>query len=321
VARCTALAAALSHYGPVVVVVEHGGEAWNARLQDAGIAVMPETDLVERNFAGVVLDDYGLRLRDVARWRERTKGPVVQIEDRGAPLSGIDLVINATPGLDGRTIGDVPALLGPQFAMLAAPYAGRPRPRIGAQVDCVVVGVGWNDANGVTEQVLAALARVLEPATRVEVMLGATSPNIGRVADVVNRQPRWRLHRDAAEPWHLLDEADMAISGAGQSLLERLAFGIPTLAIAVADNQAPALLGAAKVGAVDSLGGLEDLSEGRIASAFTALAGDAERRSVMSAAAQRLVDGHGAARVACRVAEMANSSAHLRSEGSCREGT
>ena len=299
VARCSALGAALALHGPVVAIVEKGGEFWHRRFAESGIAVVPECDLGGGPFAGIVLDDYDFRPSDIARWRTCTIGPIVQIDDHGTPLLGIDLAVNATPGLNGFSLGKVPALLGASFAMLAAPYAGRLGPRIRRHIDRVVVAIGWNDANGITERVLAALGQVLQPPARVDVVLGAMSPNIARVAAMVNAAPNWRLHRDVAQPWLLLDGADMAVSGAGQSLLERLAFGIPTLAIATADNQMAVLAGVAGYGAAHSLGTLkDDLSEDRIASAFSALARDADRRSKMSVAAQRLVDGHGASRVA-----------------------
>lgn len=298
VSRCAAVGAALRPYGPVVAILEKGGESWSQRFKDAGLDVVQESDLGSRIFSGVVLDDYGLGPADVPRWRKQTVGPIVQIEDHGTPLSEIDLAINATPGLSGSKLGDVPALLGSAFAMLAAPYADCRRPQIKTKIDRVVVGIGWVDIHGITERVLAALDRLPQLKVRVDVVLSAKSPNITRVAAMVNAQQNWRLHRDAAELWLLLDGADVAVSGAGQSLLERLAFGIPTLAIAAAGNQKPALLGVVASGAACSLGDLNELSEDRIASAFIMLAEDEDRRLKMSLAAQRLVDGQGASRVA-----------------------
>jgi UDP-2,4-diacetamido-2,4,6-trideoxy-beta-L-altropyranose hydrolase len=304
VARCAALGAALAAYGPVAAIVEKGGDAWARRFRDAGFDVVPEAEFRIRRWAGVVLDDYGFQGHDIASWRQTVAGPIVQVVDDNVPLPGIDLAVNATPGLSGSRLGEVPALLGATFAMLASPYAGRPEPKIGAVVERVVVGIGWIDAAAATDRVLAALARAAQPDTQVDVVLGSASPNISQVAAMTEARINWRLHRDAQEPWRLLEGAGLAISGAGQSLLERLAFGIPTLAVAVAANQKPALAGVVEAGAAASLGDLDELSEDRIASAFTALAGDTAARMRMSAAAQRLIDGQGAARVASYLVEL-----------------
>lgn len=303
VARCRALAVALKSHGSVLAVIEPGGEAWQGRFAEAGVETLPEDTLSNLSFGGVVLDDYNFGPNDVARWRRHTAGPVVQIEDFGIPLPGIDLAVNATPGFSGDSLAGVPALLGSRYAMLAAPYAGRSRPAIRAEIEKVVVGIGWVDRQGVTERVLAALGRVLAPGRTVDVLLGSNSPNIDSVAVLVSEHSGWRLHRDEREPWRVLEGADLAVSSAGQGLLERLAFGIPTLAISVATNQEPALAGAAAAGAIVDLGNLSSASEDKIARLVATLEADVEKRKAMSAAAQTLVDGGGAARVAKRICE------------------
>ena len=302
VARCAALAIALKAHAPVLAALEAGGEGWAGRFNSAGVETIAQAALGNRTFTGIVLDDYELDAYDIAQWRIRASGALVQILDYGIPPSGIDLAVNATPGISGNRIGEVPALLGSTYAMLAPAYAGRPRPSIRERIERVIVGIGWIDQHGATERVLAALARVLADGTRVDVLLGSRSPNVDRVAALVAAHENWHLHRDADEPWRLLDGADIAFSGGGQSLLERLAFGIPTLALSVAANQRPALRGASQAGAVVDLGDLEMMTEDRISDAVASLIRDPHRRAALSTAAQELVDGRGAARVADRLA-------------------
>jgi UDP-2,4-diacetamido-2,4,6-trideoxy-beta-L-altropyranose hydrolase len=307
VARCTALGCALLSHGPVSAIVEDGGDVWTERFRVAGITTLQETELGRARFAGVVLDDYDLKANNVTGWRARSSGPVVQIDDLGMPLPGIDLVINATPGLSGDYLCGTPALLGGAYAMLAPPYVGPPAPQISTRVNRIVVSIGWSDPYGVTERVLAAIALLRESPAFVDVILGSVSPNITRVEALVNARPNWRLHRDESQPWRLIEGADLAISGAGQSLLERLAFGIPTLTISMADNQRSLLAGVIDCGAAWSLGDIHALSEDNIAAALTEVAGSVERRRSMSAAAQRLIDGRGAVRVAQHLADLAGS--------------
>jgi UDP-2,4-diacetamido-2,4,6-trideoxy-beta-L-altropyranose hydrolase len=306
VARCTALAVALKAYGPVTVIIERGGDAWLTRLSSAELEAISESDIGHRRFKGLILDDYQMGAPDVANWRALTDGPLIQIDDFGRPLSGIDLAINATPGLTGTRLETVPALLGTTYAMLAAPYSGRSRPAIASQIERVVVGIGWIDTGRITERVLTTLARVISPAVKIDVLLGAQSPNAADVYNLVARHSNWFLHLDAAQPWAVAEGADLAISGAGQSLLERLAFGIPTLAVAVVDNQKPVLAGVVAADAAVELAGPESFLEEAAALRISAVATSRETRERLSVAAQKLVDGRGAERVAFRLSQMAS---------------
>ena len=296
IARCTALARALSGYTPVTMILEGGADARQLRLA-ADIQVIAERDACRSTFAGIVLDDYKFVAEDVARWRARTCGPVVQIEDLGRPLAGIDFAVNATPGLSGDRLNGVPAFLGPSYAMLAKPYESLPKPEIRTKVERVVIGIGLYDTTNTTQFAMEAVAKAL-PDASTDVLLGKSSPNATEVAAMARRHPRMRVHSDATEPWRIVQDADITISGGGQSLLERLATGIPTIGIAVADNQRLALSGAAASGAAVDLGAVSSLDAGLIMDAIAELAHDAERRRALSLAAQRLVDGRGAARVA-----------------------
>lgn len=304
VAHCSALGRVLSRYVPVTVFLESGGEAWRSRFADNGIHVLG--DIGNGGFDGIVLDDYDLCANDISFWRARSSGPLVQIEDFGEPLPGIDLVVNATAGLSGDRLKGVPALLGTQYAMLGEPYSSCAAPEIRPAVEKVAVGIGLIDALNATGLVLGAISKAL-PQARVDVFLGAKSPNAKDIAAMVSTNPLWRLHFDADKPWEITIGADFSVSGGGQSLLERLALGIPTVGISVADNQQPALSGAAKAGAVVDLGALRGLSAETLAEALSALSADRTRRAALSAAAQMLVDGQGAARVADRLIALSRS--------------
>jgi spore coat polysaccharide biosynthesis predicted glycosyltransferase SpsG len=298
------LAQGLKRDARPVAIVEAGGDAWLARFKANGIETLREDEIGDRTFFGVVLDDYAFGTADVSRWRARVTGPLVQIEDFGEPLPGIDLAINATPGRSGDRLAGVPALLGPTYAMLADPYAGRSQPVVKAKVERVVVSTGWVDGTGATERILGALGRVVDSSIRVDVMLGSNSPNVSRVKAITEARECWSLHCDIAAPWTLLEGADLSISGGGQGLLERLALGIPTLAIELADNQALAIAGIVAAGAAIDLGRLSQASEASIAEACAALFADPTRRATLSIGGQRLVDGQGAKRVVRHLAAL-----------------
>jgi spore coat polysaccharide biosynthesis predicted glycosyltransferase SpsG len=97
----------------------------------------------------------------------------------------------------------------------------------------------------------------------------------------------------------LMSAADMSISAAGQTLYELAATGTPTVAIQVADNQAPNIAGFSKQGCIDSVLTESRSQIGRVVQEkVEALISDSARRLAMRTAGQRLVDGQGARRVA-----------------------
>lgn len=296
-ARCSALARRLSAHVPVVIILEQAGEAWRQQLTDAGMPIIHEQDAASSVFAGIVLDDYDLTAEDIVRWRARTSGPVAQIDDFEKPFAGIDLAINATPGLSGDRLNGIPALLGSSYAMLGEAYELRPSPEIRPAVRQVVIGIGLNDAANATSLVMEAVAKAL-PGAPADILLGRNSPNAADVMAAAHRHSRMQVHFDAVEPWRIAQNADIAISGGGQSLLERMALGIPTIGISVADNQRSVLSGAAAADAIVDLGTVSSHDADSIAAVIAELAHAPERRRALSRAAQELVDGRGAARVA-----------------------
>jgi len=300
VARCTALSAALGEYGPVTVIIEPGGGLWEQHFAALGLETVCEP-VTDRSFAGIVLDNYALDAGDVARWRTSTQGPLVQIDDFGCPLSGVDLAINATPGLHGDILEGVPALLGARYAMLGAPYTGVTSREISPEIERVVVGIGLDDSNDATGLALQAIELAMSGKCCVDVILGSISVNAGTIREMTEARSNWNLYLDADEPWRLAMQADLAITGGGQSLLERLALGIPSIGIAIADNQAPALAGAEAAGAIVNMGPLADLSVDMLSSSIRNLARDRKRRALLASSGQQLVDGHGAARTAAHL--------------------
>jgi UDP-2,4-diacetamido-2,4,6-trideoxy-beta-L-altropyranose hydrolase len=85
--------------------------------------------------------------------------------------------------------------------------------------------------------------------------------------------------------------ARIAVCGGGGTALEFAYLGVPTVIVAVAENQIANALALEKAGAAHYLGRWTDISEQDIRAAIEALASDAYRRASMSANGKTLVDG------------------------------
>jgi UDP-2,4-diacetamido-2,4,6-trideoxy-beta-L-altropyranose hydrolase len=102
------------------------------------------------------------------------------------------------------------------------------------------------------------------------------------------------LHQPPALLGPLLG-ADLAVTAAGNSLLEAAAVGVPTLALVMADNQLPGARALAEAGATQLC---DPASPDAVAAAVRRLAGDRRLRREQAERGRALVDGHGALRVA-----------------------
>jgi spore coat polysaccharide biosynthesis predicted glycosyltransferase SpsG len=161
-----------------------------------------------------------------------------------------------------------------------------------------VVTLGGGEVPGVTEPLLAALDA--SPGDFVvDALVGPFADPRPVAAAGARCRRRVRVHHDPPDVRGLFLDADLAVSAAGQTLFELAWAGCPAVAIAVADNQRANLAGFAARGTV-RVGAAPDGPDfaARLADTLRAVLADVEARRAMSAAGQRLVDGHGARRVA-----------------------
>ena len=97
---------------------------------------------------------------------------------------------------------------------------------------------------------------------------------------------------------HVTLTADLAIGGGGLGLLERMAMGVPSVSITLAENQRQQIaLCAARGGTLD-MGQVKDVQASDLAATISSLLLSREQRAVISNRAREAVDGLGAARCA-----------------------
>ncbi|MGQ3890885.1 UDP-2,4-diacetamido-2,4,6-trideoxy-beta-L-altropyranose hydrolase [Legionella sp. CNM-4043-24] len=134
-------------------------------------------------------------------------------------------------------------LLGLRYALINPALAAVRRGRLDkkaspiSSVHSLLVFLGSMDAKNLTDVVLAQLIQSRWSRCRVDVVLGAQNPYID---DIINKYRDWpdiHFHIQPAYYFDLMMKADMAISAAGISILERLYVGLPSIIVKAADNQ------------------------------------------------------------------------------------
>jgi UDP-2,4-diacetamido-2,4,6-trideoxy-beta-L-altropyranose hydrolase len=252
----------------------------------------------------LVLDDRVARETRAWRRAARRRGlPVVSIHDLGLGVGDADLIVDGSIGASMRG-GNVPALLGPRYAILnpRATEEGRHRRRRPGGPD-VVISLG----GGPRRAAALAIARVLHserPALRIAVAVGFVRG--GRAS---GGYLRWL---DPAELGTALAGCRVAVVGGGVTLYECLGLGVPAVAVSVVDSQRPTIAAFAAAHAVVDggrarAGATEKRAAARLAGKVLALLDDRTSQTALRRTGRALVDGRGAARVAAAIRALSSA--------------
>jgi UDP-2,4-diacetamido-2,4,6-trideoxy-beta-L-altropyranose hydrolase len=137
------------------------------------------------------------------------------------------------PGHCRQLLGPHYALLGPEYALLHPLVPPR------TELRRVLVFFGGVDSDNLTGRALEALLAPELAHLAVDVVLGLQSPHRQAVAELVARRPSTTLHDSLPSLAGLISRADLAIGAGGATTWERACLGLPSLVVAIADNQLP----------------------------------------------------------------------------------
>ncbi|MCC6808847.1 MAG: hypothetical protein IT381_15580 [Deltaproteobacteria bacterium] len=295
--RCRTLADALEKHAHAEVTFLVAGRAPVGFVGDVqSVSAEGLHDLTRREADLMVIDDYAIAEDEIAILRARVSATIAVIDDLAQRrLAAADVVINPSAGIAEQAYGARTRLVGPAYALLRAPFIDLPARRVNAGVARVLVTLGGADPRDETAGVLGVVLDAI-PDAAIDVLLGPLfgAANVTAIEEIAHLHPRVSLHR-TADVADLMLAADLAVAAGGQTVFELAATGLPALALAVAENQRN------NIASLSALGTLSETTRASLAADVGALASDEARRRSMAAAGQRLVDGHGAERVAERL--------------------
>lgn len=200
--------------------------------------------------------------------------------DGGAEAPDLVLELSGTASAD--------RLAGLPYACLRRDYWSRPERRDAAdQVHRALVTIGGSDAGGPVGELADSVAAAL-PDASVAMVRGPQSDS--------GLPPGVELLEAPASLAPLLGAADLVVSAGGQTMLEALCCGAPTVVVVRADNQR------AQVRLIEAAAAADVCAdESELAPRVAALASSVARRRKLGERGQRAVDGLGAHRVADQI--------------------
>lgn len=318
--RCLALAEELVARGHRVIlltkgtgpVLEHAALAGVSQVEmlpDCGDAEAELFHVVSRlkemKAPVVILDGYAFDLSYQRRIRPFA-GTLMCLDDLARDRYDCDLLLNQNLGITeneyaGLLHENTQLLLGPFHALLRRAFLERHDQNPPTQViKRVLVTIGGADFQDVAVRVVRELMGL--PEVLVDLVIGPAYNHPDPLMRLgTEGASRVRVHHNVIRMDRLMEQADLAISGAGSTVWELACLGIPMLLIATRDGQGhdhQYRLGRSVVdaGAAVMLGQADDLQPGRIMAAVEHLR-PVEQRERLSRNAMTLVDGRGASRV------------------------
>ena len=321
VMRCLSLATAALRAGhDVVFVTADVDGALVSNIRDAGVtvAVLPvpgQTDhgmSVEdwrplaladdiraslqhcRDADWLVLDHYGLGGAWVLGIRAAMPDVrVLALDDLDREPLFADILLDPAHVTGTRAQPRLAALTGPSFALLRPEFSAlRDTALAKSTGNRLLVLPGMLDRAGLAPAALEALRD--RDDLDVDVIMSRDSQSCAATRALVAQRDNWTLHLNVTDMAARMAAADYCIGAGGGTAWERCCLGLPTVAIAVSENQEPGVQALVQAGAAIGLGPEAIAKPSRITRAVDQMI---RNRAAMSTSAAALCDGHGASRV------------------------
>lgn len=333
--RCFALAQAWQLEGGHVIFLSHcESDALRQCVTDVGMKFIPiayshpnprdlqtTLDILRMRSAGaeenqqseignppwLVLDGY--HFDPVYQQTVRTSGYRLLLIDDTAhlPAYHADILLNQNLGaekLKYNCDSDTTLLLGSRYALLRQEFLAwrgwqREIPPVARKV---LVTMGGGDPDNVTLKIIHALGEVRMDGLETVVVAGGSNPHYEMLQSAIrNLQLKIRLERNAPNMPELMAWADVAVTAGGSTCWELAFMSVPSLVLAIAENQLGVVKQLETLGIAMNLGWHQRVASSQIAQSLICLLASAERRTVLAHRCQAQVDGDGVDRVLAQI--------------------
>jgi UDP-2,4-diacetamido-2,4,6-trideoxy-beta-L-altropyranose hydrolase len=251
----------------------------------------------------LIVDHYALGEDWESRLRPYVKSIFV-VDDLANRKHDCDWVLDQNYNLDNTrydrwVTADTVKILGPQYSLLRDEFT-RWRAYIRDRKGCVnriFLFFGGSDPDNLTLLVLRALQHPKLCHIAVDVVIGIGNPYGSDIQDFVAEHPNTKLHVQVENIAELMVEADLAIGAGGSTTWERMALGLPSVVVTIAENQVPFTRALSEADYLTWLGNGQDIDQSKVENSLLDLLNQPKKLSVQSLKGQELVDGQGADRV------------------------
>jgi len=261
ITRCLSLYQAFEEKGIIPEFIVNGDKSILGLLSDKRYRIFNWVKEKEYLFnyienADIVIIDSYLAKRDIYNRISKLVKVPVYIDDSKRLNYPKGIVVNGSiyaEELDYPKNNEITYLLGMKYALLRKEFWEVPKKEIKEEIESVMVTFGGNDMCNMTPRILKLLIEQF-PGLKKNVVIGKSFKNIREIENLKDNNTKLFYHPDAETMKNIMLESDIAISAAGQTLYELARIGVPTIAIAITDNQINNIKGWAKTGFIEYAG-------------------------------------------------------------------
>ena len=156
------------------------------------------------------------------------------------------------PEKDGITY-----LLGSQYMPVRKEFWDVQKKVIKENLESIMITFGGVDPRNMTIKTLKLLTKYHRELTK-QVVIGKEYKAVEQIESLKDEKTEFIYHPDADEMKKIMIKSDIAISAGGQTLYELARVGVPTIAVAVSDNQLNNIKGLQKAGFAENAGWWQD---------------------------------------------------------------
>lgn len=127
-------------------------------------------------------------------------------------------------------------LLGSEFTPLRQDYWDVIKLKINDEIKNILITMGGSDLRNLTPKILELLDNNF-PDVNKKVIIADSFENVSEIESLKNNSVKLIYSPNATEMLNAMSSVDLAISASGQTLYELACIGVPTIAIAIIDNQ------------------------------------------------------------------------------------
>lgn len=266
----------------------------------------------------LVVDHYALDERWEGYLRPYVK-KIMVIDDLSDRLHDCDFLLdqNFYENLESRYDGLVPAwckkLLGPKYALLRPEFreARKNLRKRDGHVKRIMIFFGGSDPTNETAKALDAIRMLNRPNIVVDVVVGGTNPNKGKINELCNAMSNVIYHCQVSNMAKLMANADLFIGGGGSTTWERCCLGLPSLIMSTASNQNAIAVGCDQAGIGIHINKSKDISPHQIQIEIEKMFLNQTALLTMGKKSANMVDGKGATYIAFVLAEYEKQGAAL----------
>jgi UDP-2,4-diacetamido-2,4,6-trideoxy-beta-L-altropyranose hydrolase len=329
--RCLALAEALHGAGWRVTFAARSGTSVMMKavsmidflLYELECSVDDEAALLRNKYSDgvdlLVVDHYGRGFSFEQACRGWAK-QILVLDDATGRNHDCDILIDAAASDGAIYAGCVPdftrVLFGPSHAMVRRSFINcrseALRRRRGCETRNILISFGATDPKNVTAAALNALAD-LDANVEITVALSSQALHVDELRSKATSRIRVVLDADTSA---LMTNADLAIGAAGATSYERAVLGLPSIIVALSDDQRGVARRLIAAGAAIDAGDFDENLGSRLSLIANKLIADSAALAQLSCAAAALIDGRGVQRIMAALAGIVplrnNSAVSLR---------